>query len=105
MEARTLMMGDWGPAIRDPIELLRAAFFVGAAVFLAFGGVWEIFEWASDGVFGSNLSMGNDDRVGDLISDTLGAIAGGLLLVAWTRYGWGSVRRVPGENRREAVRG
>ena len=45
--------------------------------------------------------MGNDDTVGDLISDTLGAAAGGLLLVAWTKYGWGSVRRVPGDNRAE----
>ena len=47
--------------------------------------------------------MGNDDTVGDLISDTLGSIAGGLLLVAWTKYGWGSVRRVPGENRAEDI--
>jgi hypothetical protein len=25
------------------------------------------------------------------------------LLVCWARYGWGSVRRVPGENRYEAT--
>jgi hypothetical protein len=209
MEARTLLMGDWGRTVRDPIDLLRATFVIGAGVFLAMGeldgmanllvasaglavaraidlprlydlgftiamiltgwgealglydawkpydnvvhfvvpmlcsqvayiglarlevlrdmrdevaphrylgiftitfalgvaigGVWEIFEWASDGVFGSNLSMGNDDTVGDLISDTLGAAAGGLLLVAWTRWGWGSVRRIPGDNRAEDV--
>jgi hypothetical protein len=209
VEARTVVMGDWGRVVRDPIDLLRASFFVGAAVFLvageikgvgnlllagiallvarrvdlprlydlgftvamiftgwgealglydlwkpydnvvhfivpmlcsqvayialarievlpdmreefvprhyagiftvtfalgvAVGGVWEIFEWVSDGVFGSNLSMGNDDTVGDLISDTLGAAAGGALLVAWTKYGWGSVRRIPGDNRREDV--
>jgi hypothetical protein len=47
--------------------------------------------------------MSNDDTVGDLISDTLGALAGGALLVGWARYGWGSVRRVPGENRYEDV--
>jgi hypothetical protein len=70
---------------------------------VAIGGVWEIFEWGSDELFGSNLSMSNDDTVGDLISDTLGAAAGGLLLVAWTKYGWGSVRRVPGTNRAEDV--
>jgi hypothetical protein len=206
MEARTALMGDWGRTVRDPIDLLRLTFFVGAVVFLALGemkgvanllvggaallvaraidlprlydlgftlamiltgrgeahglydawkpydhfvvpmlcsqvayiglarievlpdmredfvprhylgiftvtfalgvaigGVWEIFEWASDEVFGSNLSMGNDDTVSDLISDTLGAAAGGLLLVAWTRYGWGSVRRIPDENRAEDV--
>jgi hypothetical protein len=207
MEARTVLMGDWGRVVRDPIDVLRATFFVGAAVFLiagelkgvgnllvggaallvargvnlprlydlgftvamiltgwgealglydlwkpydnvvhfvvpmlcsqvayialarievlpdmredfvprhyagiftvtfalgvAVGGVWEIFEWVSDELFGSNLSMGNDDTVGDLISDTLGAAAGGALLVAWTKHGWGSVRRIPGDNRRE----
>jgi hypothetical protein len=30
-------------------------------------------------------------------------LAGGALLVLWARYGWGSVRRLPGENRREQV--
>jgi hypothetical protein len=114
MEARTVVMGDWGRVVRDPIDLLRATFFLGAAAFLVLGeikgvgnllvgGVWEIFEWGSDELFGSNLSMGNDDTVGDLIADTLGSIAGGLLLVAWTKYGWGSVRRVPGTNRAEDV--
>jgi hypothetical protein len=209
MTTRTLVMGDWNRVLRDPIDLLRAAFFAGAAAFavlgelggvanllvsgiallvaravdlprlydlgftvaiiltgwgealglydvwkpydnvvhfivpmlcsqvayialarievlpdmredfvphqyagiftitlalgVAIGGVWEIFEWLSDGVFGSSLQLSNDDTVGDLISDTLGAATGGLLLVAWTKYGWGSVRRVPGQNRREDV--
>jgi hypothetical protein len=204
MEARTAVMGDWGRVLRDPIDLLRLTFFVGAAVFLvlgeikgvgnllvggtallvartvdlprlydlgftvamiltgwgealglydawkpydnvvhfivpmltaqvayislarlevlpdmredfaprhytglwlvtfalgvAIGGLWEILEWSSDGLFGSNLSMSNDDTAGDLIADSLGAAAGGLLLVAWTKYGWGSVRRVEGTN-------
>jgi hypothetical protein len=75
-------------------------FVVTFALGVAIGGVWEIFEWASDA---SNLSMSNDDTVGDLVSDTLGALVGGALLVAWARYGWGSVRRVPGENRYEDV--
>jgi hypothetical protein len=209
MEARTLMLGDWGRVVRDPIDLLRAAFFAGAAVFaalgelggvanlliagfallaaraadlprlydlgftvamiltgwgealglydawksydnvvhfivptltsqvayiclarievlpdmrqdfvprhytgiwvvtfalgVAIGGLWEILEWSSDELFGSNLSMSNDDTVGDLIADSLGAATGGILLVAWTKYGWGSVRRVEGTNRAEDV--
>jgi hypothetical protein len=209
MEARTLVLGDWGRTVRDPIDLLRAAFFVGAAVFalpgelggvanllvagvallvaraadlprlydlgftiamiltgwgealglydawksydnvvhfivpmltsqvayislarlevlpdlreefvprhytgiwlvtfalgVAIGGLWEILEWSSDELFGSNLSMSNDDTAGDLIADSLGAAVGGLLLVAWTKYGWGSVRRVEGTNRAEDV--
>lgn len=35
--------------------------------------------------------------------DGLGAVASAALLVAWATYGWGSVRRVPGENRREQI--
>jgi hypothetical protein len=209
MEARTLLLGDWGRTVRDPIDLLRAAFFAGAAVFavlgelggvanllvagvallvaraadlprlydlgftvamiltgwgealglydlwtpydnfvhfivpmltsqvayislarlevlpdmrdefaprhymgiwlvtfalgVAIGGLWEILEWSSDGLFGSNLSLNNDDTAGDLIADSLGSATGGLLLVAWTKYGWGSVRRVEGTNRFEEV--
>src|SRR5918992_214088 len=183
MESRTVLMGDWGRVVRDPIDLLRATFFIGAVVFLlmgeikgvgnllvggvallvaravnlprlydlgftvamiltgwgealglydawkpydnvvhfivpmltsqvayislarievlpdmredftprhytgiwlitfalgmAIGGLWEILEWSSDGLFGSNLSMSNDDTAGDLIADSLGAATGG----------------------------
>jgi hypothetical protein len=54
-------------------------------------------------VFGSNLSEGNTDTVTDLIADGCGALLGAALLVAWARFGWGSVRRIPGENRFEDV--
>jgi hypothetical protein len=207
MSGRTLVLGDWGRVVRDPIDLLRAAFFAGALVFairgelggvanllvaggallvaravnlprlydlgftialiltgwgealglydawkpydnvvhfvvpmlcsqvayialarievlpdmreqftphryagiftvtmalgVAIGGIWEIFEYTSDMLFGSNLQLSNRDTVGDLIADTLGSATGGALLVAWTKYGWGSVRRVPGQSRYE----
>jgi hypothetical protein len=210
MATRTLLLGDWGRVVRDPIDLLRAAFFAGALIFaiggdlggvanllvaggallvaravnlprlydlgftiamiltgwgealglydawkpydnvvhfvvpllcsqvayialarievlpdmrerftphryagifavtmalgVAIGGIWEIFEYSSDELFGSNLQLSNRDTVGDLISDTLGSAAGGLLLVAWTKFGWGSVRRIPGQNRYEDTR-
>jgi hypothetical protein len=39
--------------------------------------------------------------VTDLLSDATGAFLGAGLLVAWAVYGWGSVRRIPGENRIE----
>jgi hypothetical protein len=39
MEARTVVMGDWGRVVRDPIDLLRATFFLGAAVFLVMGEI------------------------------------------------------------------
>ena len=69
------------------------------ALGVALGAVWELVEWSSDGVFGSELQEGNDDTVGDLAMDTLGATVGALLLLLWTLRGWGSVRRVPGTYR------
>ena len=74
------------------------------ALGLAVGALWEVFEWSSDGVFGSALSEGNTDTVGDLIADACGSLAGGGLMVLWAKRGWGSVRRIPGENRREQAR-
>jgi hypothetical protein len=78
-------------------------FVVTFALGVAIGGLWEIVEWSSDNLFGSELQLSNDDTVGDLIADSLGAATGGALLVVWARYGWGSVRRIPGDNRREEV--
>jgi hypothetical protein len=63
--------------------------------------VWEVFEYTADAVLGSNLSEGNSDTVGDLIADSAGSLLGAGLLVAYAVKGWGSVRRIPGENRFE----
>jgi hypothetical protein len=83
----------------------EAGMFVAVfALGLAAGALWEIFEWTSDGLFGSALSEGNNDTVGDLIADACGSLAGGALMVLWAKRGWGSVRRIPGENRREDTR-
>lgn len=80
----------------------EAGMFVAVfALGLAAGALWEIFEWTSDGLFGSELSQGNTDTVGDLIADAGGSLAGGALIVLWAHSGWGSVRRIPGENRYE----
>jgi hypothetical protein len=92
------------PDPRAPSRGLRRYAGIATVTFalgLAIGALWEIVEWGSDGMLGSNLSEGNDDTVGDLIADTLGSALGAAQLVAWTRYGWGSVRRIPGENRFE----
>jgi hypothetical protein len=35
--ARTLVLGNWSPVVRDPLDLLRAAFVVGAVVLPAPG--------------------------------------------------------------------
>src|SRR5918996_988062 len=37
MTARTLVLGDWNPWIRDPIDVLRALLVVAALAFLATG--------------------------------------------------------------------
>ena len=63
---------------------------------VAFGAVWELIEFASDGLLGSSLQESNEDTVGDLAMDSLGALGAAGLLVLWTVRGWGSVRRIPG---------
>jgi hypothetical protein len=80
---------------RHLLGIAVVTFALGAAL----GAVWELVERASDGIFGSELQEGNDDTVGDLAMDCLGALGGALLLVLWTVRGWGSVRRVPGSQR------
>jgi hypothetical protein len=83
--------------VRHYVGIFVIAFALGVAT----GGIWEIWEWVSDHALGSSLQLGNDDTIGDLVADTAGSAAGALLLVCWARYGWGSVRRIPGENRYE----
>lgn len=70
---------------------------------IAIGALWEIFEWRSDAWFGTSLSPGNDDTVGDLVRDSIGALLGAALPVVWATVGWGSVCRVPGANTHEDV--
>ncbi|HWT24488.1 MAG TPA: hypothetical protein VN213_13360 [Solirubrobacteraceae bacterium] len=94
--------------VPDPKDETHLRHYVGIAIVafalgVALGGLWEIAEWASDNTLGSSLQLGNDDTVGDLIADSLGSLCGAALLVCWARWGWGSVRRIPGENRREDV--
>jgi hypothetical protein len=93
------------PDPRDdtPVKRELGIFVVTLSLGLAIGAVWEIIEWSSDGLLGSQLSLGNDDTVGDLVADGLGSLVGAALLVIWTVYGWGSVRRRPGENRFEEI--
>jgi len=80
---------------RHLLGIALVTFALGAA----FGAVWELYEWFSDAVFGSALQESNDDTVGDLAMDSLGALGAAGLLVLWTLRGWGTVRRVPGSHR------
>ena len=85
--------------VRHYTGIAIVAFCLGMAV----GGLWEIVEFASDGVLDTALSEGNPDTVGDLVADAVGSLLGASLLVAWAVWGWGSVRRVTGVNDYEEV--
>jgi hypothetical protein len=94
--------------VPDPRDETHVQHYVGifvvtAALGIAMGALWEVVEWRSDAWLGTALSLSNDDTVGDLVRDTLGALAGAALLVAWSLWGWGSVRRIPGVNTHEEV--
>ena len=94
--------------VPDPRDETHLQHYVGIAVVTAalgisIGALWEIYEWRSDAWLGTALSEGNDDTNGDLVRDTLGSLVGAALLVAWARFGWGSVRRIPGVNTYEDV--
>jgi hypothetical protein len=100
-----LARADVVPDPRDETHLRHYAgiFVVTAAIGIAVGALWEIVEWRSDAWFGTYLSEDNDDTNGDLVRDTMGSVAGAALLVVWARFGWGSVRRIPGVNTHEDV--
>jgi hypothetical protein len=94
--------------VPDPRDETHLRHYVGIAVVTAalgitIGALWEVYEWRSDAWLGTQLSEGNDDTNGDLVRDTLGSLAGAALLVVWARFGWGSVRRIPGVNTHEEV--
>ncbi|HYF73603.1 MAG TPA: hypothetical protein VD864_12325 [Nocardioides sp.] len=87
----------------DPRDDTHTRHYVGMALVtfclgMAVGGLWEIVEFSSDGLLDTALSEGNSDTVGDLVADSIGSVLGALLLVAWSVWGWGSVRRVTGTN-------
>jgi hypothetical protein len=94
--------------VPDPRDETHLRHYVGIAVVtaalgIAIGALWEVYEWRSDAWLGTQLSEGNDDTNGDLVRDTLGSLVGAALLVVWARFGWGSVRRIPGVNTHEEV--
>ena len=92
--------------VPDPRDETHVRHYVGifvvtVALGITLGALWELVEWSTDTWFGTHLQLSNDDTVGDVFRDSLGSLAGAALLVAWARYGWGSVRRIPGTNLEE----
>ena len=59
---------------------------------LTVGGIFEMWEWLSNTVFGTEMFVTYGDSIGDLIDDALGALAGGVILLFWTGRGWGTWR-------------
>ena len=59
---------------------------------LTVGGIFEMWEWFSNKVFGTEMFVTYGDSIGDLIDDTLGALAGAAILLFWTGRGWGTWR-------------
>jgi hypothetical protein len=96
---------DVVPDPRDDTHAQHYAgiFVVTTALGITIGALWELVEWGADTWFGTHLQLSNEDTVGDLLRDSIGSLAGAALLVVWSRYGWGSVRRIPGTNAEEEV--
>lgn len=69
-------------------------FVITLSLALAFGAVYEVYEWAADNLLGASLAIGETDTITDLCDDAIGGVIGGALLVVWATYGWGTVRRV-----------
>lgn len=80
----------------DSRRHLAGLFVVTLALGLAIGAAWEVLEWTADEVLDTELTGGESDTIGDLVADAAGALCGGLFLVAWATFGWGTVRRLPG---------
>jgi hypothetical protein len=88
-------------AAATPPPARSARFLLGGAVLtavsvLALGALWELVEWAADGVFATNYSQGYRDTLLDLLADALAAIGGGVLVAAWLRASSGRRTRGPG---------
>lgn len=80
-------------------------FVVTLAIGMAVTAGYEVVEWLSDTLVGTHLQHGADDTGGDLLSGTIGAAIGGLLMVLWGVRGWTTVRRVPGERLQSVLHG
>jgi hypothetical protein len=48
---------------------------------IALGAIWELVEWQSDMLFGTDMSLGYSDTLGDMVCDVIGGFAGAVLVV------------------------
>lgn len=73
----------WAKALRPGHALLLVLLV--ASVGVASGALWEVAEWAFDQVAPGNVIKGKYDTVIDVVMDTVGAMAAGLLCLAFLR--------------------
>jgi uncharacterized membrane protein YjdF len=83
---RRVLLGDWGRFVRDPLDVMRIAFFVGTIYWVATGGA------AADGLVGASLVLIggrflNLPRFYDLS-----------LIIGMTLTGWGSALHLYGNH-------
>jgi hypothetical protein len=65
-----------GPLHRLPPNAARGTLAALFACVLGIGALWELFEWTADGVLGTNMSLGYEDTLTDLLADAAGALIG-----------------------------
>jgi hypothetical protein len=60
--------------------------FIGFAIAVTIGALWEIFEFTMDFTFGTNMQKsGLPDTMGDLVVDVIGGSIGGLAGFLWLK--------------------
>ena len=67
----------------EPRAAIGTGLVVAAGV-LALGALWELVEWGSDSVFGTDYSQGYTDTLSDLLADAVAASAGGVTVAVYT---------------------
>ena len=86
MTVDRLLLGDWGPVVRDPLDVLRILYFAGTIAWVVTGGA------AADGLVGGSLVI----LAGRLVS--LPRFYDLSLIVALTITGWGSALHMYGQH-------
>ena len=78
--------------LHQRVGILVVTFCLGVTV----GAIYEVYEYVFDTALGGHLAVSYGDTIGDLADDAAGALAGGVLIVVWDTYGWGTRRRARG---------
>lgn len=76
----------YGASLIGAVDHALLFVLTAASIGLAIGGLWEVAEWAYDQWFASgNAIQGKRDTILDLVWDSLGALAAGVVARAMAR--------------------